>query len=387
MSLLQIPFSRPFRSGNEEERISATLRGDLWQGDGPATEHATRLLEQVAGARRALLTTSCTHALELASLVLDLGPGDEVIVPSFTFPSTASAISARGATPVFVDVLPHTLNLDVSQAEAAVTERTKAVYVIHYAGVAADVDLLSAMAGARGLEVVEDNAHGLGGAWRGRPLGTFGAMATQSFHATKNVTCGEGGALLVNDPSLDDRAEIIREKGTNRAQFLRGEVDKYTWVDQGSSYLISDVLAALLGAQLESFAEIQELRHDIWLTYHQRTASWAADQGVEVMTIPDGADHSAHMFYMVMPTAADQTALLHHMRVRGVGGTFHYQPLHRSPAGRRYGRSLGDCPVTVSRSRRLVRLPLFAGMTVEEVERVVDAVTSYMCGVSGQTVG
>lgn len=374
-----IPFSRPFRAGLEASLMQEALAGDYWQGDGPATARASRLLEEITGAPHALLTTSCTHALELAGMLFDLGPGDEVVVPSFTFSSTAAAVAVRGATPVFADVTPDTLNLDVARAAAAVTERTKAIYVVHYAGVGADMEGLSALAEERGLAIVEDNAHGLGGSWQGRRLGTFGALATQSFHVTKNISCGEGGALLVNDTSLSERAEIIREKGTNRSRFLRGQIDKYTWVDTGSSYLPSDLLAALLVAQLERFEEVQALRHAVWQAYREGTADWADRQGVTQMHVPEGAEHPAHMFYLLMPSGADQDGLLTHLRSRGIVGTFHYQPLHESTAGRRLGRTADPCAVTSDIARRLVRLPLYAGMTEEDVTRVLEGVTSYRC--------
>jgi dTDP-4-amino-4,6-dideoxygalactose transaminase len=379
VSLPVVPFSRPYRAGLELSSVLQALEADYWQGDGPATARATALIEEITGARSAMLTTSCTHALEMASMLLNLGPGDEVVVPSFTFSSTASAVAIRGATPVFVDVRPDTLNIDVECVRQAVTPRTRAIYVVHYAGVAADMEELAEVATEHGLAVVEDNAHGLGATWRGQKLGTFGGLATQSFHATKNVTCGEGGALLVNDATMAERAGVIREKGTNRAQFLRGEVDKYTWVDTGSSYLPSDLLAALLVAQLERFDEIQSLRHRVWAFYSDGTRDWARKEGVDLMHVPEGAAHPAHIFYVMMPSHADQVGLLQHMRSRGVVGTFHYQPLHVSAAGRRFGRTSGSCSVTVDRSRRLVRLPLFAGMSDAESERVLEAVTSYTC--------
>jgi dTDP-4-amino-4,6-dideoxygalactose transaminase len=386
VSQLPIPFCRPFRAGLESHHVAAALAGDHWHGDGSYTAGATELLEHITGAHKALLTTSCTHALELAGMLLRLGPGDEVIVPSFTFSSTAAAVAVRGATPVFVDVRPDTFNLDVDLARAAITERTRAVYVVHYAGVAADMGALLTLTQEHGIALVEDNAHGLGATWNGQQLGTFGALATQSFHDTKNVTCGEGGALLVNDPDLVERAEIVREKGTNRSRFLRGQVDKYTWIDTGSSYLPSELLAALLLAQLERFDQIQALRHDVWSAYADQLAPWAEKQGARVMHVPDVAEHPAHMFYLVMPSHADQAGLLQHLRRRGITATFHYQPLHESPAGIKLGRTPAPCPVTVDASLQLVRLPLFAGLTKGDVDRVTDAVTSYSC-LTFETVG
>ncbi|GAB3594560.1 dTDP-4-amino-4,6-dideoxygalactose transaminase [Angustibacter peucedani] len=375
-----IPFSRTYVTSDEERYVREALQAGATQGDGPMTKAATALLREVSGAERALLTTSCTHALEMAALLMRLGPGDEVLVPSFTFSSTAAAVAVRGATPVFVDVDPLTLNLDVEAAAAAVTDRTRAVFVVHYGGVAVDMPAVQALADRHGLVVVEDNAHGLGAERYGRRLGTFGALATQSFHATKNVQCGEGGALLVNDADLMERAEVVREKGTDRSRFLRGQVDKYTWNDLGSSYLPSDLLAAVLRGQLEHFGEVQRMRHEIWDAYAGALGGWAAANGATLMHVPDDARHPAHVFYLLAPTHDDQTGLLQHLRSRGVTGTFHYVPLDTSPAGQAFGRTPSPCTVTADVSSRQVRLPLYAGMTTEQVERVVDAVTSYRVG-------
>jgi dTDP-4-amino-4,6-dideoxygalactose transaminase len=313
----------------------------------------------------------------MAALLLDLGQGDEVIVPSFTFSSTAAAVALRGAVPVFADVEPTTLNIDPASVQACLTPRTRAIFVVHYGGVAADVDRIGKIAEGHGLEVVEDNAHGLGATWRGQPLGTFGALATQSFHATKNVQCGEGGAILVNRNEYLERAEIIREKGTDRSRFLRGQVDKYTWNDIGSSFLPSELQAAVLRSQLESFEEIQGLRHRIWATYAESLVGWALSQGVRLMNIPDDAEHPAHLFYLLMPSHELQQALLAHLRACGITATFHYVPLDSSPAGRRFGRTPNPCTVSHDISSRLVRLPLFAGMNDTDVERVVEAVRAF----------
>lgn len=375
-----IKFSVPYRAGLEAAYLADALASDHWHGDGPWTTRTHDWLVQRTGAARALLTTSCTHALELAALLLDLGPGDEVVVPSFTFSSTAAAVALRGAVPVFVDCRPETMNIDPACVEAAISERTKAIFVMHYAGVGCDMAAVQTIADRHGLPIVEDNAHGLAARWQGRTLGTFGVLATQSFHNTKNVTSGEGGALLVNDVDLTERAEVIREKGTNRSRFLRGQVDKYTWIDQGSSYLPSDVLAALLMAQLEEFDEIHRQRHAVWDRFHTDLAGWAAANGVEQMAIPDGAEHPAHMYYLMMPGHDDQTGLLGHLRDRRIVGTFHYLPLDASPAGQQLGRTPYPCPVTHDRSLRLVRLPLFAGMSEEQLDRIVTGVTSYRVG-------
>lgn len=376
-SLDTIRFSHPVRTGREADLIAQVLAGSHWHGDGPFTDRAEELLRDIGTSESVLLTTSCTHALELAGLLLDLEPGDEVIVPSFTFTSTATAIAIRGATPVFVDIEPGTLNLDPTLTAAAVTDRTRAIYVVHYAGVGADMEALQAVADEHGLAIVEDNAHGLGATWRGRTLGTFGALATQSFHDTKNVTAGEGGALVINDPALRERAEVIREKGTNRSQFLRGQVDKYTWVDQGSSFLPSDLLAAVLVAQLEAFEDIQARRQRVWQRYADDLPSWAHQVGARTMRVPTDAVHPAHMFYLMMAGHADQSGLIAHLRERDIVATFHYQPLDSSPAGQRLGRAPRPCPVTEHAATHLVRLPLFADLTETDLDRVVDAVTSF----------
>jgi dTDP-4-amino-4,6-dideoxygalactose transaminase len=313
-----------------------------------------------------------------SAILLDVGPGDEVIVPSFTFVSTANAYALQGATPVFVDVRPDTLNIDPDAVEAAITDRTRAIVVVHYAGVACEMEAIDALAARHGLAVIEDNAHGLGGGYRGQPLGSFGVLATQSFHETKNVQCGEGGALVLNDPALVRRAEIIREKGTNRSEFFRGLVDKYRWVDIGSSYLPSEILAAFLAGQLESFQQIQKLRHAAWSAYHERLAQWCAEHGVASPTVPAGAEHPAHLYYLILPDLQARQGLLRHLAERGIQATFHYQSLHSSPAGLRFGRiGPGGCPQTDLAADRLLRLPLFAGMTDEELNRVVDGVLAF----------
>ena len=373
-------FSQPFRAGNEQAYVEEALNSTVWHGDGPFTERATRWLVERTGARSALLTTSCTHALELAGMLLDLAPGDEVICPSFTFSSTATAIAIRGAIPVFVDIDPTTLNIDPASAAAAITDRTKAIYIVHYGGVACDLPALQALADRHGLAIVEDNAHSLGAYFNGQHLGTFGTFGTQSWHDTKNVTSGEGGAILINDDRYAERAEIVREKGTNRSRFLRGQVDKYTWVDHGSSYLPSDLLAALLLAQFERFDDIQARRHAVWDGYHKELGGWASDNGVQMMTVPVGCEHPAHLYFLTMPTHEDQTGLISHLKDQEIVATFHYQPLDDSPAGQRLGRTPNPCPVTADRSMRLVRLPLHAGMTDADTDRVISAISEYRAG-------
>ncbi len=373
-----IPFNRAHLTGGEAGLMDAVMSGGVLEGDGPFTDRATALLTRMLGATAALLTTSCTHALELSALLLDLNPGDEVILPSFTFPSTANAYVLRGAVPVFVDCRPDTLDLDERLIEAAVTDRTRAIVVVHYGGVACDMDAVDAIARRYGLVVVEDNAHGLGGSYRGKALGSFGALATQSFHSTKNAHCGEGGALIINEPGFLERAEFIREKGTNRSQYYRGVVDKYRWVDVGSSYLPSELLAAFLTAQLESFGKIQERRMQVWEAYHERLADWAAENGVDRPTVPEGCEHPAHIYHLLLPGLEQRHAFLGHLRDRGVEATFHYQPLHNAPAGLRYGRTgPGGCPVTEAVADRLVRLPLYPDLSDEELDTVVTAITGY----------
>ncbi|MBM6405958.1 dTDP-4-amino-4,6-dideoxygalactose transaminase [Phycicoccus sp. CSK15P-2] len=372
-----VRFTAPLRTGREQEYLAQVLASPMWHGDGVFTRRASAWLRELTGVPGALLTPSCTHALELAAILLGLGPGDEVVCPSFTFTSTATAIAVRGATPVFVDVRPDTLGLDVEAVRAALTPRTKAIFVVHYGGVAADIEDLVALADDHGIAVVEDNAHGLGARWRGRPLGTFGALAAQSFHDTKNITCGEGGALLVNDAVMLERAEVVREKGTDRSRFLRGEVDRYTWQDVGSSYLPSELTAAVLVAQSEAFDRVQARRHEVWDRYARELAPWAAKQGVTLMHVPEGNEHPAHVFYVLAPTPEDQSGLIRHLGEQEISAVFHYQPLDSSPAGRRLGRTPVPCTVSADVAGRIVRLPLHPGLDDDEVARVVDAVSAY----------
>ena len=375
-----IPFNQAHRSERELAYVRQALESGPVSGDGPFGRRAEKLLGELLGGARVLLTTSCTHALEASALLLGVEPGDEVILPAFTFVSTANAFVLRGAKPVFVDVREDTLNFDERLLEAKITPRTKAIVPVHYAGVGCDMDAILAVASARGIPVVEDNAHGLFGARKGRALGTFGALATQSFHETKNVSCGEGGALVVNDAALVERAEVLREKGTNRSRFFRGQVDKYTWVDVGSSWVISDVLGALLLAQLEDRERIQARRQEIWARYARELATWAEREGARLPVVPVGHEHPAHLFYVLLPDLARRTAFLQHLEGRGVKAVFHYVPLHLAPMGLRFGGRAGDCPVTESVSDRLARLPLFTGLRPEEQDQVIDAVTSFRGG-------
>lgn len=372
-----IPFNRPSLIGNEIEFITESVRNGHISGNGPFTLRAERLLTEITSAHQTLLTTNCTHALELASHVLRLQPGDEVIVPAFTFVSTAAAIALTGACPVFVDVIPGTLNLDPDLIEKSITPNTKAVFTVHYAGIGDKVDQLAKLCDQSGLALVEDNAHGLGGTFQGKPLGTFGSMSTLSFHETKNITCGEGGALTVNSPQLLESAEILREKGTNRARFLRGQVDKYTWVDVGSSWVASDILAAYLVAQLENFDSIQAKRHWIWDSYNSELTEWAAKQGVRLPQVPALAKHSAHMFYLHLQSIEVRDRFIEHMREKGVMTVFHYQALNTSEVGKRFGGNPGDCPVSESAAQTLVRLPLFVDLKEAELDQIISAVKEF----------
>jgi dTDP-4-amino-4,6-dideoxygalactose transaminase len=370
-----IGFNKPFLVGTETAYMQQATAGAHLSGDGPFSRRCQVKLEELTGARKALLTTSCTDALEMAAVLLDIAPGDEVILPSFTFVSTANAFVIRGARPVFADIRSDTLNIDEGQIEALITPRTRAIVPVHYAGVACEMDAILDIARRGRVAVIEDNAHGLLGTYRGRPLGSFGVMATLSFHETKNISCGEGGALLINDPALAARAEIIREKGTNRSAFFRGQVDKYTWVDVGSSYLPSDLLGAFLWAQLEACDDIQARRRAVWDRYAAGLAAWAESQGVRLPWVPGHCQHSAHLFYLIMPSAVDRDRMLAHLAERRVQGVFHYLPLHTSPMGRRWP-SPAPCTVTERVSASLLRLPFHTGL---EPARQ-DDVTSYRCG-------
>jgi dTDP-4-amino-4,6-dideoxygalactose transaminase len=373
----RIPFNKPTVAGREFEYIrDAILRGKI-SGDGHYTRLAQDLLRAELGAASVLLTTSCTHALEMAALLLDLHPGDEVIIPSFTFVSTANAFVLRGARPVFADIRPDTLNLDESKVEQLITSRTRAIVVVHYAGVACEMSTILEIAARHGIPVVEDNAHGLFATYRGQPLGTFGCLATQSFHETKNISCGEGGALVLNDARLIERAEILREKGTNRSKFFRGQVDKYTWIDVGSSYVLSDCLAAFLYAQLEQRHEIQAARRRIWMRYATELASWAADSGIGLPHVPQHCEQSYHMFYLLMPSLAARDAFINHLAARGILAVFHYVPLHLAPAGRTHAARPAVCPVAESAAGRIVRLPLYYGLAEQEQDEVIETAKSF----------
>jgi dTDP-4-amino-4,6-dideoxygalactose transaminase len=373
-----ITFNKPFLSGMETSYMLEAIRYGHISGDGEFTRRCHRLLEEALGVGKVLLTTSCTHALEMAAILLDVRPGDEVIVPSFTFVSTVNAFVLRGATPVFCDIRPDTLNMDEKLLPGLITAKTKAIVPVHYGGVGCEMDVILEIANHHGIAVVEDNAHGLFGRYRGKPLGTFGTMATQSFHETKNIHCGEGGALLVNDPALADRAEIIREKGTNRNRFFRGQVDKYTWVDIGSSYLPSDLLAAFLYAQLECRETIQEKRKNIWNRYSLGLADWGEKHGINLPVVPSHCEQAYHMFYLLLPSLAVRQRLISFLLGEGILSVFHYLPLHLSDMGRSFGGSEGDCPVTESTSDRLLRLPFYNDLSEEDQARVIAALRSFV---------
>jgi dTDP-4-amino-4,6-dideoxygalactose transaminase len=372
----RIPFNRPAVTGKEIEYMQQAVSNAHLSGDGPFTKKCNAELEGIMGAAKALLTTSCTHALEMAAILLDIQPEDEVIIPDFTFVSTVNAFVLRGARPVFADIRPDTLNLDENLFERLITPRTKAIVVVHYAGVGCEMDTILEIAGRYHIPVVEDNAHGLFGYYKGKPLGSFGCLATQSFHETKNITCGEGGALIINDPSLLERAEIIREKGTNRSRFFRGQVDKYSWVDIGSSYLPSEILAAYLYAQLENWKVVQEKRKNIWARYWQELCPWAEEHAIQPPSVPVYCEQPYHMFYMLMPSLEDRQALIAHLKAEDISAVFHYLPLHLSDMGVKFGGKPGDCPVTESISDRLVRLPLFYDLRDEQQSLVISTIKS-----------
>jgi dTDP-4-amino-4,6-dideoxygalactose transaminase len=371
-----IPFNRPQLVGKEHEYIDEALAGGKLSGNGEFARRCVAWLERSTGARRALVTPSCTAALEMAGILAGLQPGDEVIVPDFAFVSTANAFALRGAVPVFVDVDPDTLNIDPAAIEGALSERTRAIVVIHYGGVACDMTRIKRIADRHGLTLIEDAAHAIDASYEGRPLGSIGRLATLSFHETKNLQCGEGGALLVNDPALVARSEVIQEKGTDRSRFFRGEVDKYTWQDVGSSYLLSEVATAFLWAQLEHASAITAERRAIWERYYDAFGALEAEGLLRRPIVPPGCRHSGHLFYLLMPDSKTRDSMLEALAGRGVHAVFHYLPLHSSPAGRRFGRLGGNVSVTERVSARLLRLPLWAGLGEERVETVVDAVKS-----------
>jgi len=372
-----IPFNRSSLVGKEQQYIAEAMNIGQIAGDQSFTKKCHSLLENELKVSRALLTTSCTHAIEMAALLLDIEDGDEVIVPDFTFVSTINAFVLRGAKPVFIDIRPDTLNMDETKLKRLITPRTRAIVPVHYAGVGCEMDSILSVAKNAGVAVVEDNAHGLFGKYKGQYLGTFGCMATQSFHETKNFTCGEGGALLINDQKLVERAEIIREKGTNRSRFFRGQVDKYSWVDIGSSYIMSDVLAAFLFGQLERWKEIQAKRQAIWSLYDRELTEWSNEHGVRRPIIPQHCEQAYHMYYLLMSNLQARTALIDHLKSKSILSVFHYLPLHLSVMGQKYGGKEGDCPVSQDVSDRLLRLPFYNELNEAKQMRVIEAIRAF----------
>jgi dTDP-4-amino-4,6-dideoxygalactose transaminase len=378
VTLDPIPFNRPFATGKELTYAAESQRSHHLSGDGPFTRRCHDWIEAQTGCARALLTHSCTSALDMAALLLDIKSGDEVIMPSYTFVSTANAFVLRGATPVFVDIREDTLNLDEKLIEAAITPRTRAIVPVHYAGVSCEMDTINAIATRQDLRVVEDAAQGVMASYRGRALGALGDLGCFSFHETKNVTSGEGGCLLVNDPDLVLRAEILREKGTDRSRFYRGEVDKYTWQDVGSSFLPSEISAAFLFAQLDEAQQITATRLAAWERYHQMLAPLEQQGLLRRPTVPPDCNHNGHLYYILLAPEFDRQALLDELKRNRVGAVFHYIPLHSSPAGVRFGRAYGDLPLTTSLSQRLIRLPMWAGLSEAQQQRVVDVLRRFL---------
>jgi dTDP-4-amino-4,6-dideoxygalactose transaminase len=369
-----IPFNRPAITGRELYYMSQAIKSGHTSGDGDFTKGCQSLIQDILGVPKVLLTPSSTHALEMAAFLLNMRPGDEVIAPSYTFVSTINAFAIRGAKPVFIDIRKDTLNMDESQLEDLITARTKAIIPVHYAGVACEMERICEIGSKQNVPIVEDNAHGLFAKYQKKYLGTFGAMATQSFHETKDISCGEGGALLINDESLIEKAEIIREKGTNRRSFFRGEVDKYSWVDFGSSYLLSDLLSAYLKAQLEEREKIFQKRKEIWSNYANQIRKWSIENNVLLPFIPPGCEQSYHMFYMILPDHQSRSRMIAHLKKRGIKSVFHYIPLHTSPMGQQFGYGEGDLPVTESISKRLLRLPFYYDLSPEDQDRVIQTI-------------
>ena len=372
----KIRFNRPFIGNDERRYIDDALQSAALSGDGPFTKRCSEWIENSTGCDKALLTHSCTAALEMAALLLDIKPGDEIIMPSYTFVSTANAFVLRGGIPVFVDIREDTLNLNEQLIESAITPRTRAIVPVHYAGVACEMDAIIGLAKQYDLKVVEDAAQGVMASYKGRLLGSIGDLGTYSFHETKNVISGEGGALLVNNPSLTARAEIIREKGTDRSRFFRGEVDKYTWQDVGSSYLPSEIIAAFLWAQLEESQRITTDRLELWQRYHALLEPLETRGLLRRPIVPKDCQHNAHMYYVLLASEIDRQKVLDELKKNNISSVFHYVPLHSSPAGIRYGRAEGDLHVTIMQSERLIRLPLWVGLTAEQQEYIVNVLTN-----------
>lgn len=372
-----IPFTRPFSSSEETEALAEVIKNGKLSGDGPFTKMCNKAICEISGSLASLLTTSCTHALEMAAILLDIGPGDEVIMPSFTFVSTANAFVLRGAKAVFVDIDPETMNISPDCIENAITSRTKAIVPVHYGGVACDMDQILNIASRHQIPIVEDAAQSIGAYYKGKHLGSFGSLGAISFHETKNITCGEGGSILINQQELVERSEIIREKGTNRSRFLRGQVDKYTWVDIGSSYLPSELNAAFLFCQLKLVERVNNSRMDAWNFYFQHLVELANKGCLCIPTIPLYAQHNAHLFYILVKDIDERTRLIDHLKTNGIQATFHYVPLHTSPYGKAHGTFVGQDRYTTEYSERLLRLPLYSGMSESDCARVVSCIKQF----------
>lgn len=376
MKEIKVPFNKPSFTGNELEYISNAVSNVHISGDGSYTKKCHELLEKRFNAKKVLLTTSCTHALELASILLDLKEGDEVIVPSYTFVSTVNAFMLRGAKPVFIDIREDTKNIDEKLIESKITKKTKAIFPVHYAGIACEMDEIMKIANKHGLYVVEDAAQGVNAKYKEKYLGTIGTFGCYSFHETKNFICGEGGALVINDERFIERAEVIREKGTNRSKFFRGEVDKYTWVDIGSSYLPSDILAAFLFAQLENIERISMMRKNIYERYYKGFLDFTREGLVKLPAIPDDCSSNHHMFYLLLNSEVERDNLIQSLKEKGISSVFHYVPLHTSPMGLKLGYRKGELPVTEDISKRLLRLPFYNSLTSEEQDFVIKEIKS-----------
>ena len=372
-----VSFNKPPYIGKESEYVLDAVNKGHISGDGEYTKKCAKKLEELSGTKRALLTTSCTHATEMAALLSDIKPGDEVIMPSYTFVSTADAFVLRGAVPVFVDIRPDTMNIDETLIEDAITSKTRAIVPVHYAGVGCEMDTIMDIARRHNLTVIEDAAQAIASTYKGKALGTFGDFGCYSFHETKNISMGEGGALLIQNEDMIEPAEIIREKGTNRAKFFRGQIDKYTWVNYGSSYLPSDMNAAYLWAQLENMDIIQEKRLSVWNRYKEGLTELADKEYLEFGTIPEECTNNAHMFYIKVKDLDTRTKLINFLKEREIQAVFHYVPLHSAPAGRRFGRFSGEDRFTTKESERLIRLPLFYSITDEEVNCVIETLREY----------
>jgi dTDP-4-amino-4,6-dideoxygalactose transaminase len=372
-----IPFNKPYMTGRELWYIAQAHANGHLAGDGAFTKRCHDWLETQTGTQKALLTHSCTAALEMAAILVDIKAGDEVIMPSYTFVSTANAFVLRGAVPVFVDIRPDTLNIDEALIEAAITKRTKAIVAVHYAGVACEMDTIMAIAQRHNLLVIEDAAQGIMSTYKGKPLGTIGHLGAYSFHETKNIISGEGGALLINDKRFIERAEIIREKGTNRSQFFRGQVDKYTWSDIGSSYLPGEVIAAFLCAQMEEAQNITAKRLDIWQQYHKALASLEQTGLLRLPIVPEGCQHNAHMYYILLESLEKRTKVINHLKEHDIYAVFHYVPLHNSTYGKQHGRSHGELPITTMISDCLLRLPLWLGVE-DHQKKITTELTTFL---------